>query len=201
MEKEQLLEDVPTRTRLREGVLRCGRLVGAGLSESEEFDVGGEGALTRSYGLRVRNIGALVSIALVCAPCMVALGRVSLQLSQGADFFLSFSSYVLLKLELRLLMPKSANLGLSGGVSAAEAAREATDATDAMDVSTAVTSLALLSAAIAVFRFAPRVTAASPSAGFSDLELLGRRAPTPWLSKHDVQPTGKPSVTISGVGP
>lgn len=49
---------------------------------------------------------------------------------------------------------------------------------------------------------APRVIPAKPSAGFKDLELvLGRRVLRLSSSKHDVQPAGSASVTISGVGP
>jgi hypothetical protein len=49
---------------------------------------------------------------------------------------------------------------------------------------------------------APRVMPAKLSAGFKDLELvLGLRVLRRSSSKHDVQPVGSASVTITGVGP
>jgi len=48
----------------------------------------------------------------------------------------------------------------------------------------------------------PRDVLSKLSAGFSDLELvLGRLVLDLSSSEHDVQPTGRPSVTINGVGP
>ena len=50
----------------------------------------------------------------------------------------------------------------------------------------------------------PRAIPADPSAGLTDLELalvLGLLVLKLSSSKHDVQLTGNPSVTISGVGP
>ena len=50
--------------------------------------------------------------------------------------------------------------------------------------------------------FADLAIAAKPSAGFKERELeLGRRVLKLSSSKHDVHPTGRPSVTIKGVGP
>lgn len=59
-----------------------------------------------------------------------------------------------------------------------------------------------LSEEIEFVLLAPRVIPARPSAGFRDLELvLGRRVLRLSSSKHDVQPAGRASVTIKGVGP
>lgn len=122
--------------------------------------------MTRSYGLRVRRMG--VSTRSVTGPSLVAFGRVSLQLSQGADLFLSFSSYVLPKLELRRLLPgpcNAATRGLSGGVSVDG---------DGMEFGGDASTPLCLSTEMELFRLA-LVIAASPSAGFKDRELLGRR--------------------------
>ena len=114
--KEELLDDVPTRAIFWER-LRGFEVTAVSESpesdESEEFvDFGGEscsdgmGIATRSKGLRVRRIGPLLSI-LPCDPCELAvsslfLGNVRAQFSHGIALFLSFSSYVLRKLESRL---------------------------------------------------------------------------------------------------
>lgn len=65
--KEQLLEEVPTRIRVRERVRRCGGLFETALSDSEELehsDLGGDSTETemRSYILRVRRIGPLIPL-------------------------------------------------------------------------------------------------------------------------------------------
>jgi hypothetical protein len=107
--KDELLEDVPPRVRLRECLRECR----SGLEEmacsespdSEEFeDLGGdasEGMATRSYGLRVRRIGPLLSILPLDPvlpfvfdgePSFVFFGSVRAQFSQGMALFLSFSS-------------------------------------------------------------------------------------------------------------
>ena len=115
--KEELLDDVPTRVifweRLR-GFEATAVSESPESDESEEFvDFGGEscsvgiGVATRSKGLRVRRIGPLLSI-LPYDPCEFAvssslfLGNVRAQFSHGIALFLSFSSYVLRKLESRL---------------------------------------------------------------------------------------------------
>jgi hypothetical protein len=50
-------------------------------------------------------------------------------------------------------------------------------------------------------RLPRRTISARPSEGLRDRDpVLGRRAPMP-SSRHDVQLTGRPSVTINGVGP
>ena len=97
--KDELLEDVPTRTRVRERLRRWVDLAVTAFSESEELeesDLGGEGCSAgteiRSKTFRVRRIGPLLSILLVADPSLVFLGRVSAQFSQGIALFLSFSS-------------------------------------------------------------------------------------------------------------
>lgn len=67
--KEQLLEEVPTRIRVRERVRRCEGLFETALSDSEELehsDLGGDSTETetemRSYILRVRRIGPLIPL-------------------------------------------------------------------------------------------------------------------------------------------
>lgn len=97
--KDELLEDVPARIKVRERVLRCVGLDTMAFSESEELqesDLGGEGCSAgteiRSQTFLVRRIGPLLSILLVDDPSFVFLGRVSAQFSQGMALFLSFSS-------------------------------------------------------------------------------------------------------------
>lgn len=98
---EQLLEDVPTRIKVRDRVrLWVGLLVTA-LSDSEELehsDLGGEGCSVvtemRSYILRVLKIGPLASWCVGDESSFVPFfgGSVSAQLSQGMALFWSFSS-------------------------------------------------------------------------------------------------------------
>ena len=97
--KDELLEDVPARIRVRERVRRCVGLDVIGFSESEEFeevDLGGDGCSAgteiRSYTFLVLRIGPLLSILLVADPSFVFLGKVRAQFSQGMALFLSFSS-------------------------------------------------------------------------------------------------------------
>jgi hypothetical protein len=90
----------------------------------EEADFGGEGFSERMdillNGLRVRRTGPLLS-TLLGGTSLVFFGSVKAQFSHGIALFLSFSSYVLLKLESRLWLfdvpCNAATLGLSGGVS------------------------------------------------------------------------------------
>jgi hypothetical protein len=102
--KEELLEDVVARIKGRDRDLE---VIAASESEEEAEDLGGDnssiGQETLSYGFRVRKIGPLLSILpLDCASSLVFLGSVSAQFSHGMALFLSFSSYVLRKLESRL---------------------------------------------------------------------------------------------------
>lgn len=210
---EELLEDVPARIRVRERVRRCvGRDVMA-FSESEEWedsDLGGEGCSAetdiRSYTFLVRRIGPLLSILLGIDPSFVCLGRVSAQFSQGMALFLSFSSYVFRKLESRrqLFVPcaicKATTRGLSGGVSIAEL-----DVGD-LDAWLGKAACAPFSPSEDDELVLPALRAipTNPSAGLTDRQLalvLGLLVPKLSSSKHDVQLTGNPSVTISGVGP
>ena len=134
---EELLEEEPRRTRFRERVRLSEGLLDTAFSESEELedsDLGGEGCSRgfkiRSYGNLVRNGGTLVSALLVGESSLVFFGMVSAQFSQGIALFLSFSSYVLRKLESRrwlfAICPvcNAITLGLSGGVSMAGDALE-----------------------------------------------------------------------------
>ena len=116
--KEEMLEEVPALAKLREFERRWALVVIA-VSESEgldelEADFGGDGSSsgsmvreTRSYGLRVRRMGPLLSILFVENPSFVFFGRVRAQFSHGIALFLSFSSYVFRKLESRLWLFKS----------------------------------------------------------------------------------------------
>jgi hypothetical protein len=109
--------------------------VGSDSSESEGGDLGGEGSscwsATRSYGLRVRSIGPLLSslpfptggtLGLVGDSSFAFFGNVRAQFSHGPGF----SLYVFLKLESRrswfafCAVCSAATRGLSGGVSAAD---------------------------------------------------------------------------------
>ena len=107
--KDELLEDVPTRVKFRECLRECrSGFEDTAFSESpdsEEFeDLGGEasaGMATRSYGLRVRRTGPLVSslplspvfpLVFEGGPSFVFFGRVRAQFSQGMALFLSLSS-------------------------------------------------------------------------------------------------------------
>jgi hypothetical protein len=65
--KEQLLDEVPTRIRVRERVRLCVGLLETALSDSDELehsDLGGDSVDNeiRSYILRVRRIGPLISL-------------------------------------------------------------------------------------------------------------------------------------------
>jgi hypothetical protein len=89
-----LLEDVVARTM---GYDRFDLLIVTAVSESEEAaDLGGDGssmgAITLSYGLRVRRIGPLQSIRLDGPSSFVFFGKVRAQFSHGIARFLSFSS-------------------------------------------------------------------------------------------------------------
>jgi hypothetical protein len=181
----------------------------SGSSDSEKSDLGGDGpaigavpaTFTLSNALRVRRMGPLLCNGppLASGSSLVLRGSVSAQFSQGMALFLSFSSYVLPKLESRLLSPfwSAATLGLVGGVSTAEG--------DVGDLIPAVwrPSLAPFSWSDEpdVVLLLRRAMPARPSEGLSEREpVLRRRALKP-SSKQEVQPTGRPSVTINGVGP
>lgn len=99
--KEQLEEDVPTLIKVRERVRLWAGSLETALSDSEEeehSDFGGEGCSemtdTRSYILRVRRIGPLMSLCAAAESSFVEFlgGRVRAQFSQGIALFLSFSS-------------------------------------------------------------------------------------------------------------
>ena len=99
--KELFEEEVPTRIRVRERVRLCVDLLETAFSDSEELehsDFGGEGCSTetetRSYILRVRRIGPLISLYVGDESSFVLFlgGSVSAQLSHGIALFLSFSS-------------------------------------------------------------------------------------------------------------
>lgn len=204
--KEELLEDVNMR-----GLSRRGCEVTAdslsGSSDSEKSDFGGEGPAigtgteTLSKALRVRRIGPLFRNAppLVSESSLVLFGSVSAQFSQGMALFLSFSSYVLPKLESRRLAippPRAVTLGLPGGVST-------TGDTGDLIPAAWIPTLAPFSWSedVEVVLLPRLVMLSRPSEGLRDREPeLGRRVLTP-SSKHDVQPAGRPSVTINGVGP
>jgi hypothetical protein len=98
---EQLLEDVPTRIKVRDRVRLCVGLFETALSDSEELehsDFGGEGCSTvteiRSYILRVLKIGPLISLWVGDESSLVVFfgGRVRAQLSQGMALFWRSSS-------------------------------------------------------------------------------------------------------------
>lgn len=173
------------------------------ISESEEVEeleesvLGGEGALIRSYGLRVRRIGPLLSILFVAGLSFVCFGRVSAQFSHGIALFLSFSSYVLRKLESRLELPPCApcnatTLGDSGGVSIAEEGFWRTVKSPLTRGTSEEFELVLIEG---------RVIDARLSAGFRDLELLGRRVLILPSSKHNEHPTGIGSQQSNEMGP
>lgn len=129
--KEELLLFVWTRTKVLDRVRRWSDLLlEIAFSESEELaeDFGGEGCSEtemRSYAFLVRRIGPLFSKRLRTEPSFVFLGRVRAQFSHGIARFLSFSSYVLRKLESLLCRPcklptlgdSDATRGDCGGVS------------------------------------------------------------------------------------
>lgn len=139
-----------------------------------------------------------------CTSSLVFLGSVSAQFSHGIALFLSFSSYVFRKLESRLWFERcppcnTATLGLSGGVSIADCV--------VWDLEAWLCSAARCapfdrSEELELVLLPLLTMPASPSEGFRDRELvLGRRVLRVSSSKHDVHPTGNPSVTINGVGP
>lgn len=217
--KEELLEDVPTRVRFWERRRGFDVTAASESPESEELeelvDFGGEsssvgtGTATRSYGLRVRRTGPLLSILLLdpcefVEPSSLFFGNVRAQFSHGIALFLSFSSYVLRKLESRrfLFAPcsicKAVTLGLSGGVSIVAGSSCVlvwlwkAERCDPFSLSEDE-EFALL---------APRPRPAKLSTRADKCELvLGRLVLWVPSSKHDEQSTGRPSVTINGVGP
>ena len=183
----------------------------SGSSDSEKSDLGGDGPATSagmdtatlSNALRVRRIGPLLCNAPPSPSdsSLVLLGSVSAQFSQGMALFLSFSSYVLPKLDSRRLplslVWRAATRGLVGGVSVEG------DVGVLMMPVVCVPSAAPFSWSedAEVVLLLRRAMPARPSEGLREREpVLGRRVLKP-SSKHDVQPTGRPSVTINGVGP
>jgi hypothetical protein len=133
--KDELLDDVPTRRDCRCGLVAMASPESSDSEELEESeDLGGDSSsvgiwrATRSYGLRVRRIGPLLSIwplaacPFISSPSFVFFGRVRAQFSHGIALSLSFSSYVFRKLEslLRLFafctLCNADTLGLPGGV-------------------------------------------------------------------------------------
>lgn len=214
--KEELLEEVSAREML---VSRRGweatAVSASKSSDSEKSDLGGEGpaigtgtgTFTLSKALRVRRIGPLLwnAAAVASESSLVLLGSVSAQFSHGMALFLSFSSYVLPKLDSRRLLRfnplwRAATLGLVGGVSTVEG-----DKGDTGDLIPAVWSARPApfswSEDAEVVLLPRRAIPARPFEGLRDREpVLGRRVLTS-SSRHDVQPTVSPSVTINGVGP
>lgn len=217
--KEELLEDVPTRVMFWECRRDFDVTAVSESPESEELeelvDFGGEsssvgtGTATRSYGLRVRRIGPLLSI-LLFDPCefvessSLFFGNVRAQFSHGMALFLSLSSYVLRKLEsprclfVLCSICKATTRGLSGGVSIVAGSSCAlvwlwkADRCDASSLSE--------DEEFALLAPRPRPVKLSMRADRREL-VLGRLVLLVSSSKHDVQSTRRPSVTINGVGP
>ena len=178
--------------------------------------MGGEGCsagtdfATISKGLRVRRIGRLLSILpLSCefeASSSLFFGSVRAQFSHGIALFLSFSSYVFRKLESRrwmfglLKVCPACNVaarGLSGGVSMI-----AVESCDLAWTSGHCDPFFLSECEGVGLEVLPTPIKPKPCCRFLDCELvLGRLECSASFLRHGVQSTGRPSVTINGVGP
>ena len=176
--------------------------------DSEEVhDFGGEGScafVTRSYGFRVRRIGPLLS-TFPLPPGLssfVFFGSVRAQFSHGMARFLSFSSYVLRKLESRrwplafCALCSAFTLGLPGGVGVSMD-RGRGDRKLWLRCSSPFSLSEDDEFARPAFRLPPII----PSESLRYCELVLGRLMFMSSSEQDSHSTSRPSETMSGVGP